>query len=102
MTSCYVTAMKQLAAGLLVAAAILLACGAIVGFVPASRDGSTCGSAFVPNTSAPQEADFVRLGGSVAEDACSSAQSDRRLVAWVLLGAGVVALGSGLIVKRPT
>ena len=77
---------------------VLLAVGLVLGFVPVSAAGASCGSGFV-GSSAPLSAEFAAaLGGrsSDAGAACDAARSPFRVVAWALVVPGALLL-AGLV-----
>jgi hypothetical protein len=103
----------RVAPALLTLGALLAVAGAIVGFSPIDRLGTSCGSAFRPND-ASAVADYTRAiradaGGyelygdvSAVSDACAAARSDRKPLALggLLPGGLLFALGFGLMVRE--
>lgn len=99
--------------------ALVLGVGLLVGFVPTSTRGVSCGSAFV-GSDAAAVADFgnTLVGGTLSPDgdlmAMENACSDRRSVlripalALLVIGAGVYFIGltnaptSAVVVSQPT
>lgn len=100
------------AKALTIAAFVLLAIGALVGFIPVSSTGVNCGSAFAKsgdafsadyNRASMADSAGVRLDSlSATEDACGSLRSLVRIPAIVLLAGGVAVLvAAGVVNGRP-
>lgn len=75
---------------LLIVGAALATAGVVVGFVPVSIAGTACGSAF-----SPANPFTLTLAGL---ESCDVARAGWQYVAWILVGAGVVALGAAAFV----
>lgn len=90
---------------LLMLGGALLGVGLILGLMPVTAEGVSCGTgvtgasgdAFVSDLTSSM---LGRTGG--ADRACADALSSRRAVAWGLLIPGAVLTGAGLIVLRRT
>lgn len=87
--------MKHWAVGLLLAGVALVVAGLALGLAPVHRAGQSCGSGLSPSTTS--------LIGSGAEDICSSATSDRKTFALVVIAPGAIALigaaGAGVMLQ---
>lgn len=88
--------------GLAIVAALVLAAGLVVGFLPYSANAAPCGSPFVP-TSDPFEADLQDTWSDAADiaaaadvgshqDACADRRVERRAAAIPLIGIGAAGL----------
>lgn len=82
--------------------------GLVVGCIPKSSEGHSCGTAFWPDDSDEfaQEMDSLRADYGVLSSGvpdCGAARSETRNVALVLVGAGVLGLAGGWVVsgRRP-
>lgn len=87
---------------LAIVAALVLAVGLVVGFLPYSANAAPCGSPFVP-TSDPFEADLQDTWADAADiaaaadvgshqDACADRRTARRAAAIAFVGIGAIGL----------
>ena len=82
---------------------VLLGIGLVLGFVPVSAGGASCGSAFVASDAA-QVSDYATVlsGGSLgdahAAGDCSASRSTWRVLSLALSVPGLLVLGGGAVV----
>lgn len=95
------------AKALTVLAAVLIGVGALVGFIPVTSQGTSCGSAFVQSGDASVSDMAEALSGrsSDTRSTCTDLRSLVRIPALILLiGGGVVLVAAGVVNgrRRPT